>query len=538
MKWLISACRKWLKNKIDELGVTTDYLSELFVFEECLFIYHKWDDDTLMKKFIARRWRKDNSTFINRYIDVQGYDNLQTHQIEFLLRLAGRNSKVFLEIMIKQIGNRRFLDANTRYLLKNVNWKLCADQNVKLCQEMLLKLSEMPEVSCEDLKLVLKLSVEAVRKVESLDYVDEGSTDLYGEEWSYLFRNCATFEDLMATVEVQNSQGRIKFMQAVIDLSAKFLYENPPSDEEAVGYVKSLEEMCINLSLHKVSMSYIDSIISIIQSTNYETKDLAINMLQLIKENPNICSDHENVHLIGEEFVISNSADTDSDLIEQLIKEQPSEDNSFEDQIPEGQYLATKQSSKLGAKIKSIFFTAKKAEHNTQRNKSMLQNYEGSIETSQLEPHDQVYDSLEATIRQNNLDVRYFKFEFTQPSDSSCGQSETQCGFIVKFTRDGVDIKCELCRESDIYRGTGIHIHDNIFVEDMYLHWVIPGSVWVKIGEKEWGRQLLSVPFKWGWWYWCKAVDAMKIEEFCVEYNDSVPSLPQLNHRNIDRQIK
>ena len=147
--------------------------------------------------------------------------------------------------------------------------------------------------------------------------------------------------------------------------------------------------------------------------------------------------------------------------------------------------------------MKSLLFTTKKTQDNN------------SVESNK-------------NFKSYNCEARYFKFEFEEPNHSSCCNATTRCGFIVKFTRDGVDFNWELCKEPDIYRGSD----DFICAEDTYLYWIVPGEFRVEIEEKATVKSKieirnLSVPVRWGWWHWFDgSVDARKIEKLCVEYNN------------------
>jgi hypothetical protein len=463
---------------------------------------------------------------------MEEYDNLKALQLKFLLRLAGRNSKVFLEILVKQVSSRKCLDDNTRFLLKNMNLKLCVSQNETLYRDLFSKITEMPDISRDDLKLVLALSVDAAGENEVIDTINEDSSTLYTEEWDCMFSSSTTFQDFIETVRVKNAQGGITFVQAAIDLSAKFLSQNPPSDEEAVEYLKTLEGISTDLSLHKVSKMYIDSIISIIEKSDHDAKNSAISMLQSIK-NSSICSDQKSYLLIGEEIFIQELLDTDTDSkakhfeelppTERAPDENPSDElpSNTQDHSPEG------RDSKVRAKLKSVLFTHR----NNQNSPQKAENDANIITHITTVPHNDAYDSLVSKYKKYNIEERYFKFEFDRPSNSKCDQ-DGLCGFIVKFSRKGVDFKCELSRDSEIYRSANIHqLHDNISMKNMYLYWMVPGMFRVETegtagGRKMFERKEFSVPVRWGWWYWFDGVvDARMVEKMCVEYNDSGDSL-------------
>ena len=454
VEWLVLDCRKWLEMKMKELGEEADYASLLFIFEEALFISHRLNDEVPMGQLIARRWHRQNTTFITKYMEE--YDTLKEHQLKSLLRLAGRNSQIILQILIEQTSNKQQFDPNTRYLLQNINFELCAGKNGDLCRILLANITRMLDISRDDLRMVLSVSAEAVGRI-SCD--TEKSESLHDERWGWTFENCGTFDDLIETVKSGNSEGRITFMHAVIDLSAKYLKMNSPTDDEAMNHVKILENICLELSLRKVSRTYITSVIAVLQASIEEGKVQAIKMLELIRDNPQLSSNEEVEILRGEKLLDSSSNNETVERTSDII------------------------------------------------------NSPASTSTLTKSPDDP--------------DECYFKFTFSKQRHPTCPKMETSCGFIVKFWLRGAELRYDLCREEDRYRKAGLHIDSDIFAHDMYLFGMMPGYIRCKTNST-WGWKCVSVPFKWGWWYWCDYTDAMKIDDVCVQYDNSVPVQPQL----------
>ena len=77
------------------------------------------------------------------------------------------------------------------------------------------------------------------------------------------------------------------------------------------------------------------------------------------------------------------------------------------------------------------------------------------------------------------------------------------------------------------YENAGLHIDSGIPVEDVSLFGLMQGYVRCKTNST-WGWGFVGVRFKWGWWYLCDYMDAMKIDGVCLQYDNSVPAQPQL----------
>ena len=80
VKWLKDSCCSWLREKME--SATTDD-DKIFVFEECWFILHRWDEKGLMNSLISKFASKDNANLITKY--MRDMNKVDTGQIELLL---------------------------------------------------------------------------------------------------------------------------------------------------------------------------------------------------------------------------------------------------------------------------------------------------------------------------------------------------------------------------------------------------------------------------------------------------------------------
>ena len=162
--WLREDSCSWLCSKIS-ISMGDD--DKLFVFEECLFILKKWDDSKMMDLLIAEIAAVDNSSFIKRYI--QEFDKLDTVQLDLMLKLGGSNTELFLQTILQNLVGKTKLGANVKYLLQNMNLALCSEINNELYTEVFDTVSRLPEISIEDVKFALQLTLQTARLVASLD---------------------------------------------------------------------------------------------------------------------------------------------------------------------------------------------------------------------------------------------------------------------------------------------------------------------------------------------------------------------------------
>ena len=132
------------------------------------------------------------------------------------------------------------------------------------------------------------------------------------------------------------------------------------------------------------------------------------------------------------------------------------------------------------------------------------------------------------TVREN----REYKdlFVFKHPLSRTCTESDSKCGFIVRWSLYGKSMRTrmldffgrpiqqnstqELCVDEDDYRNMGIHLHDVISARDMFCYVTFTGTHESK---------QITVPGWWlRWWkYWLPNITDWKIIGDSVAYNIS-----------------
>ena len=293
VEWLIKSCRGWLLAKIHRVGDVIENGSLRFLFDECFYIYSKFNVDRFMTELILKVRFKDNSMFLSCYIR-ENYDQLMPDQLKFLLYLAGSSTKVLLKLIIERIDSQHCLDNTIRYLLQHMNLSLCVKQNKQLYQEMFEGLSEITDP--EDFKLVLKLSTEATIVASAPSNSTPVTTVFQNDEWTALLTSCSSLEDITRLV----AQGRINSMYAVIDILAKVMFEVTVNTEETLEFVGDLENLCDSQRILRVSTLYVDKYISALQNSINERQQQFILLLEMIKNNGTLSSFFDNIPSKGE----------------------------------------------------------------------------------------------------------------------------------------------------------------------------------------------------------------------------------------------
>ena len=154
--WLFQDCRNWLYNKI--MRINWEYTRLLFLFEECIFIVRKWGVKRPINLFVSKLAMADkiNSRFILRY--VENLSDLNTVQIDYLLKLAGTNNRIFIDIMYTDLQNKVSLTDNLRYLLKNIHFdQISCSMHDRPYGGIFRIIARLQEITKDDLRLALEI---------------------------------------------------------------------------------------------------------------------------------------------------------------------------------------------------------------------------------------------------------------------------------------------------------------------------------------------------------------------------------------------
>ena len=464
--WLAEHSRSWLKYvTVRAFTDEPEYESQVFVFEESLYIFKKWNNIDLISHLITLvRFRDSSEHFIKEF--MRNITPLETAQLQFLLLLAGSNAKVILESIIKHLKNRslKSLDANTWFLVQNLNMAHC----FKTCPDLTYRMFEMfaDLDDAEDVRKLFKLMSVSSRAAFNGSCrsrrSQEKSTAIFdGLVWNELYSQCNTLEDIVTNCVKKRD---IINLYTVVDLLGKVTYFHPPSPEESSKFVETIIDCCRDLSIRRVSRQYIDQVILALRFSDKDTKCQSIHLLEVIRDNPVLASHFHNIRQEGVEL---NERDLGTGAIDQYNSDQPAEE------------------------LSSFF---KKVLNTLRKNPGQPPQY-----------------STEDKQSSNEL---YFKINFDYPDIMNCNPNdEGKCrGIILKHSMKGLDYTLELCEDAEVYQANGVYLDTQLEVED--IHWFMEMSV-----ETEGGVRVTVPVSRSGWWWrmWLlQSGQGWRLEKMCV----------------------
>ena len=155
----------------------------------------------------------DNTEFISKYM-MEDFEKLDETELDCMLILGGSNTKTFLELLIRNVDTLSGLDKNTKYLLQNINLRLCLKVNAELYHELFQKISVAENIESEDLVWAFRLSAAAAMEAVKRRKAMETSENIVFSSNNISQMYYRTLQDIADNV----TNGRVTSMFVVVEL--------------------------------------------------------------------------------------------------------------------------------------------------------------------------------------------------------------------------------------------------------------------------------------------------------------------------------
>ena len=288
--WLIDDCYSWFRGKAKVVAGDED---KYFLFEESWYIFKKWGKRDLMDVTISRLSQESNTTFVFGYMFYFDFNKLETEQIDMLLELGGSDTELFIRTILLNLIDKRELGSSTKQLLQKMNLALCYEQNEELYMEVFETISNLSEISDDDIRLTHQLTLETMRLVYSRREKRKCATTVIDEGRKHEFQ---TVWEILDSV----SEGRVVSMYVVVEL---LLHIAIPIGEETQMFLATLTNICTERGLQKISQKYLDTIIAALVYSNLSQSDQLLTLLNTIKSNENLSTFNESVIITRDKLV-------------------------------------------------------------------------------------------------------------------------------------------------------------------------------------------------------------------------------------------
>ena len=295
VQWLREGCYAWMRRLFEhELKSFTE---KSFLFEECSYIFKKWELKTMMDELVSHLILSNNSHFIAKYLS--DIEKLETFQIDVLLKIGGSATEPFLSGLLSNLAGKTDLGNNVKYLLQHLNMALCSEINKELYLQVVDAISNLPEISADDLRFTLKMTSHTTRLLDlriakrKLQMSGPLMVGLDTKEYKELLEISKTINDILFAIV----EKRVTSMLIVIDQLLFAFTENLPNPEDIKTWLKSVDNLSKERKLQKVSKQHLDDIISALNYSHLEQADDLTTLLTDIRSNKNLATDHETVQI-------------------------------------------------------------------------------------------------------------------------------------------------------------------------------------------------------------------------------------------------
>ena len=286
--WLKESCRDWFRKKMKSASSKDD---KIYLFEECWFITDTLKDEDMMDDLVSVLAHEKNSSLLSHYFS--DLSKVKEAQIDVLMKLSGVDVKLLLNIILKNLRNHKTLDSKFKYTLDNMNLALCSETNERLYLKVMDTVSELSEISVDDLKWAYKLMTNTARLVSTrTEEKKERSTVLFDKKKNrVLLRRCKTVTDIINAV----SEDLVTSMFVVIDLLLYVFSKQTLNSMELQVSTANLTEACVNKKIQKVSQYDLKTVIAGLRYSNLTQSKQLITLLTEIKKSDKMCTKNENV---------------------------------------------------------------------------------------------------------------------------------------------------------------------------------------------------------------------------------------------------
>ncbi|KAL5251816.1 hypothetical protein ACHWQZ_G014834 [Mnemiopsis leidyi] len=284
VNWLTESCRVWLKGLINTASTREE---KTYIFEECWYIADRLNNEVMMDVLICVLAHKDNTALLSDYLS--DISVLETGRIDALLKLGGVDTDLFLQSVLQNLENKKELNLKLKYLLNGINSAYSRERNEVLFLEVMDTISNLPEISVNDMRFVQKLMSDTARLVRSRKEERKNRKTVVWDVMKdfVLFDNCNTVDDVLKAI----TDDRVTSMFMVVELLFYVCRLNVLNSEELQVFLTSLENLCRQKKLQKVSRQFICNITTTLNYSEREESKLLINLLNKIKNN-NLLSTH------------------------------------------------------------------------------------------------------------------------------------------------------------------------------------------------------------------------------------------------------
>ena len=169
VEWLAGRCGDYFTSLVGGVSPSSDYQTLLFLFEEASFCSRVMKCNKFLDLVLEKICSLENRAeiFVEPY--MRNYCELETSQLDLMLKITRSNPVFLLKIIKKNLESKgKIFDEASRYLLQNVDLCKCISEDEASFEELFDVLDSATQSSDSDALFVSKLYIKSVKEFKKI----------------------------------------------------------------------------------------------------------------------------------------------------------------------------------------------------------------------------------------------------------------------------------------------------------------------------------------------------------------------------------
>ena len=202
VEWLAGRCGDYFTSLVGGVSPSSDYQTLLFLFEEARFCSRAMKCNNFLDLVLEKICSLENRAeiFVEPY--MRNYCELETSQLDLMLKITRSNHVFLLKIMKKNLESKgKIFDEASRYILRNVDLCKCFSEDEASFEELFDVLDSATQSSDSDALFVSKLYIKSVKEFKKMSSLSLSSSSTTVLSAPVLLKNTTEIPDVFCSYE-------------------------------------------------------------------------------------------------------------------------------------------------------------------------------------------------------------------------------------------------------------------------------------------------------------------------------------------------
>ena len=215
VEWLAERCGDYFTSLVGGVSPSSDYQTLLFLFEEARFCSRVMKCnkflDLVLEKICSLANRAE--IFVEPY--MRNYCELETSQLDLMLKITRSNPVFLLKIMKKNLESKgKIFDEASRYILQNVDLCKCISEDEASFEELFDVLDFATRSSDSNALFVSKLYMKSVKEFKKITSLSPSSSSNTVLSAPVLLQNATEIPHIFCSYEIFRGLSTQEYLNA------------------------------------------------------------------------------------------------------------------------------------------------------------------------------------------------------------------------------------------------------------------------------------------------------------------------------------